>query len=109
MGNPRQRRQRKLALVEKIKELNGTAAGSVAVMAAVDTVEVVEDVVEDVVDVVEDIVDVVEDAVEDVVESVADAVETVVENVVEVVKPVVTEKPGRTRRAKTSRTKKNEE
>ena len=72
MASPNERKLRKLALIKKIEELNGTAPAAAVVGAVVDTVEVVEEVVEDVVEVVEDVV-------EDVVE--------VVKNVVEVVKP----------------------
>jgi len=81
MASPNERKLRKLALIKKVEELNGSTVGSVVAGVAIDTVEVVEDVVEDVVEVVEDVV-------EDVVE----VVEDVVEKIVEVVKPRRTRK-----------------
>jgi len=57
MASPKKRKLRKLALIKKVEELNGTAAASTVVGAVIDVIEVVEDVVEDVVDVVEDVVE----------------------------------------------------
>ena len=53
MASPNERKLRKLALIRKVEELNGTVAASTVVGAVVDVVDVVEDVVEDVVDVVQ--------------------------------------------------------
>jgi len=78
MASPNERKLRKLALMKKVRELNGTAAASTVVGAVVDVVEVVEDVVEDVVEVVEDVTEVVVEAAEDVVEDVVEAVKEVV-------------------------------
>ena len=63
MASPNERKLRKLALMKKIEELNGGPVGSAIVGAAIDTVEVIEDVVEDVVEVAEDVVEEVVEAV----------------------------------------------